>query len=70
MKRVIFLLFFLLTLIFFTPQNSSAQVVTVTGHLKSGNTNSLTAQTFLRFRLRNFSGNVPRISGTGDIAQT
>lgn len=47
-----------------------AQTVNLTGHLKSGNTSNVTTNAFLRFRLRNYSGNTPRVIGTGDVVQT
>jgi hypothetical protein len=66
MKR--FLLIAMLLLVGGVQLN--AQSVTVTGHLKSGNTSNVTNRAFLRFRLRNFSGNTPRVIGTGDVVQT
>lgn len=68
MKRLLFsFILFLFTIIL--PSYSYAQTVTVTGHSQSGNGSSVTAGTFTRFRLRNYSGNVPRVATSGTIVQ-
>lgn len=48
----------------------AATPVTVTGTLQVGSSSGLKGNAFVRFRLRNFSGFVPRVTGTAIIVQT
>lgn len=47
-----------------------ASPCTVTAHLQTADDQGLQGNAFVRFRLRNFSGFVPRIVGTSIIAET
>lgn len=67
MKKLLLPLLFLLSL-FLTPSAKaqtaiSGNTITITG-------SSISANTFVRFRLRNYSGTQPRVGSSGTLAQT
>lgn len=48
----------------------AATPITVSGTLQTGTSSALQGNAFVRFRLRNYAGFVPRITGTSVIVQT
>lgn len=58
-------------MLIFSAASAPAQTITVSGDLRnilSGNIAGVSGQTFVRFRLKNWSGNIPRVNGIGIMA--
>lgn len=60
----------LLLLLLLIAPAAFAQQATVTGNIRNVVANPVTSKAFVRFRLQNFVGQVPRVIGTGVVVQT